>query len=88
MKTVTVTEAARNFSDFVNRVHYLGESALLVKGGRPMVKVTPAKRVNTGDELAKKWSSLPHLSRKDAEEFDRDLKSARAALPPLKSKWD
>ena len=88
MKTVTVTEAARNFSDFVSRIHYRGESALLVKGGRPMVKVTPARRVNTGGELAKKWASLPRLSRKEAEAFDRDLKSARASLPALKAKWE
>jgi hypothetical protein len=28
----TVTEASRNFSDLVSRVHYQGESTLLIKG--------------------------------------------------------
>lgn len=88
MKTVTVTEAARNFSDFVSRVHYRGESALLVKGGRPMVKVTPARRANTGRDLAKIWSKMPHLNHKEADAFGRDLESAREKLPTLKSKWD
>lgn len=88
MKIVTVTEAARNFSDFVNRIHYRGESALLVKGGRPMVKVTPARQARTGADLAKRWSELPHLSHVEAEAFGRDIEAAQANLPSLKSKWD
>ena len=31
----SVTEAARNFSDLISRVHFRGESALLLKGGKP-----------------------------------------------------
>lgn len=88
MKIVSVTEAARNFSDLVSSVHYRGESALLVKGGRPMVKVSPARRPATGRELAKLWPKLPHLPPAEANAFGRDLDEARHKLPPLKSKWD
>jgi antitoxin (DNA-binding transcriptional repressor) of toxin-antitoxin stability system len=88
MKTITVTEAARNFSDLVSRVHYQGESTLLVKGGRPMVKMTAARRAKTGRQLAALWLSIPHLNRKDAELFGRDMETARRRLPALKSKWD
>jgi antitoxin (DNA-binding transcriptional repressor) of toxin-antitoxin stability system len=88
MKTITVTEASRNFSDLVSRVHYQGESTLLVKGGRPMVKMTAARRVKTGRHLAAFWPDLPHLNRKDAESFGRDIEAARRNLPALKSKWD
>ena len=88
MKTVTVTEAARNFSDFVSRVHYRRESALLTKGGRPMVKVTPARRANTGTDLAELWAKMPHLSAKEADAFGRDIEAARRKLPALKAKWD
>ncbi len=88
MKILTVTEAARNFSDLVSRVHYGGESALLVKGGRPMVKVTPARRARTGADLAMRWPELPHLAAAEAEAFGRDIEAARANLPVPDSKWD
>ena len=88
MKTLTVTEAARNFSDLVSWVHYQGESTLLIKGGRPMVKITAARRAKTGGQLAALWPSIPHLNRKDAESFGRDIETARRKLPALKSKWD
>jgi len=88
MKTITVTEAARNFSDLVSRVHYQGESTLLVKGGRPMVKMTAARRAKTGRQLAALWPSIPHLNQKAAESFGRDMETARRKLPALKSKWD
>jgi prevent-host-death family protein len=88
MKTITVTEASRNFSDLVSRVHYQGESTLLVKGGRPMVKITAARRARTGRQLAALWPAIQHLTRKDAESFGRDIEIARGKLPALKSKWD
>jgi prevent-host-death family protein len=88
MKTITVTEAARNFSDFINRVHYQGESALLVRGGRPMAKVTPAHRANTGAELAELWPSLAHLSVAEAVVLGDELDAARSRLPAPASQWD
>ena len=87
MKMLTVTEAARNFSDLVSRIHYQGESVLLLKGGRPMVEVIPARRAKTGRELAAIWPKIPHLNPAEAEAFDRDLAESRRNLPPLKSPW-
>jgi antitoxin (DNA-binding transcriptional repressor) of toxin-antitoxin stability system len=89
MKTLSVTEAARNFSDLVSRVHYRGESALLLKGGRPMVRVVPARSPRTGRELAALWPRLPQLSPEEAEAMARDLADARAALRPIPPlQWD
>lgn len=88
MKTVTVTDAARNFSDFINRVYYQGESALLVKGGRPMVKVTPAHRSNTAAELAELWPTFAHLSVTEAGLLADELETARSRLPTPTSQWD
>jgi antitoxin (DNA-binding transcriptional repressor) of toxin-antitoxin stability system len=88
MRTVTVTEAARNFSDLVSRVHHRRESALLVKGGRPMVRIELAQERLTGRELAALWPSIRHLRPGEAERFARDLDAARAAPPRLRSKWD
>ena len=88
MKTLTVTEAARNFSDLVSRVHYRSESALLVKGGRPMVKVIPASCAKMGRELADIWPGIPHLRTGEAESFGLDLAASRRRLPRLTTKWD
>jgi antitoxin (DNA-binding transcriptional repressor) of toxin-antitoxin stability system len=88
MKTISVTEAARNFSDLVSSVHYRGETALLVKGGRPMVKISPARRAKTGRDLAALWPGLPRLTPAEATAFEHDLKAARRVLRPVKSKWD
>jgi antitoxin (DNA-binding transcriptional repressor) of toxin-antitoxin stability system len=88
MKTLTVTEAARNFSDFISRVHYRGERTLLLKGGRPMVEVIPARQAKTGGELAALWAKSYHLSPDEAEAFGHDLEDARRRLPLPQSPWD
>ena len=88
MKTMTVIEAARHFSDLISRVHYRGESTLLLKGGKPMARVLPARKPSTGRDLAALWGGLPHLSAKEAATFGQDLEGARRNLPPLVAKWD
>jgi prevent-host-death family protein len=88
MKTMTVTEASRHFSEFISRVHYRGESAILLKGGKPVAKVMPAVRVKTGRDLASLWQHLPHLSVKEAEAFGHDIDNSRLNLPPVAAKWD
>ncbi len=85
---VTVTEVARNLSDFFSRVHYQGAGALVMKGGKPLVKVTPARRPKTCGELAVIWPTLPEIPAEESVRFERDLKSARRNLLPTSSKWD
>ena len=43
MKTVSisVTEAARNFSDCINRVRYQGVTFVLHKNGTPVARIEP-----------------------------------------------
>lgn len=88
MKSLTVTEAARHFSDLVSRVHYQGECAVLTKGGRPMVRLSPVRRARNGRELAGRWQARARLSPEEAEAFAQDLSRARSQLPPLRSSWD
>ena len=38
---VTATEAARNFSDLLNRVRYAGESFVIVRGGEEIGQLVP-----------------------------------------------
>lgn len=86
-KTVTVTEASRSFSDLINRVRYQGESAVLVKNGKPVAKIIPVANNVTGKELAALWPSLPHLSPDEASRLEADLADARNSLPKVKDKW-
>ncbi len=87
-KQITVTEAARNFSELVSRVHYQGGATILVKGGKPMVKLSPASRPKTGRELAALWPKRPILSPDEAASFERDMADSRSRLGPLVSTWE
>jgi antitoxin (DNA-binding transcriptional repressor) of toxin-antitoxin stability system len=87
IRQITVTEAARNFSELVNRVHYQGGTTILVKGGKPMVKLSPANRPKTGRELAALWPKRPALGTDEATDFERDLKFSRGRLGPFASRW-
>jgi len=87
-KQITVTEAARNFSELVSRVHYQGGTTILVKGGKPMVKLSPASRPKTGRDLAALWPKRPALDAEEAASFERDLNDSRRRLGPVVSKWE
>jgi prevent-host-death family protein len=40
---VTATDAARRFSDLLNRVRYAGESFVIVRGGEEIGQLVPAE---------------------------------------------
>jgi len=40
--SVTATEAARRFSDLLNRVRYRGDSFVIVRGGEAVARLSPA----------------------------------------------
>jgi prevent-host-death family protein len=40
-RTISVTEAARNFSDCVNRVRYQGVTFILHRNGVPVARIVP-----------------------------------------------
>jgi antitoxin (DNA-binding transcriptional repressor) of toxin-antitoxin stability system len=87
-RTISVTEAARNFSDLVNRVFYSGESATLVRGGVPVARMIPAgPPLCPASRLAQAWPTLPHLSPADARRMAADIATARAALPAPRDPW-
>lgn len=79
---ISVTAAARGFSDLVNRVRYLGESAVLVKNGTPVARIAPfvpePKRPSAGD-LARRLLAL-QLPPEERDRFAVDLSLARATL--------
>jgi len=82
--TISVTEAARSFSDVVNRARYRRERFVLTKGGAPVAEIRPF--VGAGgvpaSEVAALLGRLPSLGRKEAERLEMDLESAREELAP------
>jgi hypothetical protein len=42
----------------------------------------------TGRELAALWTTMPHLTPEEAEEFAKDIEAARKELPPVRPAWD
>jgi prevent-host-death family protein len=89
MKTtpISVTEAARNFADCVNRVRYQNMSFVLLKNGRPVARLVPeGKKGCTGPELAAALRKVD-LSESEARAWHRDLVAARKALKPPRDKW-
>jgi antitoxin (DNA-binding transcriptional repressor) of toxin-antitoxin stability system len=43
-KAISVTEAARNFSDCINRVHYQGTTFILHKNGSAVARIVPMEK--------------------------------------------
>lgn len=89
IRRVSVTEAARNFADLVNRAFYRQETTVLVKNGVPVAHIAPVTPTGTpAAEALARWKLAPRLGRHEAEAMGRDIESARAALPPPRSPWD
>ncbi|MGA7217290.1 MAG: type II toxin-antitoxin system prevent-host-death family antitoxin [Candidatus Sulfotelmatobacter sp.] len=89
MKTtpISVTEAARNFADCVNRVRYQNVTFVLVKNGTPVARLVPeSEKVCRAHDLAKILRKAD-LSVEEFEAWNRDLRAARKILKPPKNRW-
>jgi antitoxin (DNA-binding transcriptional repressor) of toxin-antitoxin stability system len=80
MSDVTVTEVARHFADYVNRVAYRRESFTLVRGKKPLAELRPLPAGKRLSELSALFASLPRLSPSEAADFADDLSTAQAEL--------
>jgi prevent-host-death family protein len=88
-RILSVTEAARNFSDLVNRVFYRGESAILIRNGIPVARLVPPEpSTASAEELARRWETLPHLPPADADRLAEELDEARRNVPPAVPRWE
>lgn len=84
---ISVTEAARNFADCVNRVRYQNVTFVLLKNGTPVARLVPEEKKRcTGPELAEALREVD-LSEDEAKAWHRDLVAARKALKPPRDKW-
>jgi hypothetical protein len=84
---ISVTEAARNFADCVNRAHYQNVTFVLLKNGAPVARLGPEpEKICLGRDLAKALAAI-NLSQGEAIAWGRDLKTARKTLKTPADKW-
>ncbi len=69
MKEVTATEAARHFSEVLDAVEHRGESFMVIRKGRAVARIEPARTSTWGDvlELLREYPPDPDWAREIAE---------------------
>lgn len=77
-KKITLSEASRNFSDFINRVAYRGERFILIKGRKPVAELGPVVTGRKLGDLIELLRGLPRLD--DDTDFGADLRNIRRAM--------
>jgi prevent-host-death family protein len=86
---ITLEDAARCFSDLVERVHATGEAALLVKSGRPFARIVAVpEQEKTVEELIaflRQWR-LEHPEPDD--QFAEVIAESRRAVRPPHDPWE
>jgi prevent-host-death family protein len=85
--SISVTDAARNFAECVNRAHYQDTTFILLKNGTPVARLIPDhETVCTGRDLlaALARTGLPV---EEAQAWRRDLQEARRNLKTPVDKW-
>jgi antitoxin (DNA-binding transcriptional repressor) of toxin-antitoxin stability system len=86
-RTISVTEAARNFADCVNRAHYQDVTFVLLKNGSPVARLVPDReKVCTGRDLAEALTRT-ELPTEEAVAWHRDIETARENLKTPSDKW-
>jgi len=90
-RTISVTEASRNFADCINRARYQGTSFLLLKGSDPVARIVPAQsRPTRGAELADALHRAlagVHIGAAEATSWLHDLEQARSPIRQQVSPW-
>ena len=76
MRTMTATEASRNFSDLLDLIE-TGETVRITRGTEPVAEIGPARRRTGADlEAALLAAGLPALD----DDFERDIAQAVALV--------
>jgi hypothetical protein len=85
-RTISATQAARTFSDLLNRVHYRGEVFVIERGGEAICAMTPVQPPRfTGADVIGVLRSLP----KPDKGFWDDVEAAtRQKVTVPESPWE
>jgi antitoxin (DNA-binding transcriptional repressor) of toxin-antitoxin stability system len=85
--SISVTDAARNFADCVNRARYQNDAFVLLKNGSPVARLVPDSEKNcTGRDLAEALERA-ELPTDEADAWHRDFETARKSLKTPANKW-
>lgn len=89
IRRVSVTEAARNFADIVNRAFYRGETTVLTRNGVAVAHIAPASPIGLpAHEVLRRWKMRRRLDPAEGEALARDIEDARKSIPPLRDPWE
>ena len=86
-ETISVTQAARNFADCVNRAHYQNVTFVLLKNGSPVARLVPAGGRGCSNRELASILRKHELSAEEARAWYKDLRNARKSLKPPVDKW-
>jgi prevent-host-death family protein len=78
---IQATEAARGFSDIINRARYRGESFVVVRNGEAVAQIIPPKARTTFADLAKALRGLPKIDPGFGDDV-RALQGQQPEAPP------
>jgi antitoxin (DNA-binding transcriptional repressor) of toxin-antitoxin stability system len=85
--TISVTQAARNFADCVNRAYYQNVTFVLLRNGSPVARLVPDDgKICSGQDLALALDQT-QLPEDEARAWRRDLQVARKTLKAPGDKW-
>jgi prevent-host-death family protein len=88
MIRVTATEAARSFSDLLNRVRYKGEAFIVVRNGEAICRIEPVDDGARPATVRDLVELLRHGPSPD-DAYGEDLRRIRRKQPKLsRSPWD
>jgi antitoxin (DNA-binding transcriptional repressor) of toxin-antitoxin stability system len=89
-RSASVTDVARNFSEFINRVVHRGEGFVLTRGGKAVAELRPVPMGRKLGDLPGIFASLPRLSDEEAASFGADIDAAREELArvPIHDPWE
>ena len=88
--SATVTDVARHFAAYINRVALRGERFILTRGKKPVAELRPVPVGKRLGELPALLASLPRLSEDEAAAWRSEMESARAqvAEQPPRDPWE
>jgi prevent-host-death family protein len=81
LKQLSATEAARGFSDLLDRVERTGESVVVLRHGRPVATIGPPSRGN-----GKALLDLLRAHRPDPDLVD-EVRELREFVGPPQDRW-
>lgn len=84
---ISVTDAARNFADCVNRAHYQNVTYVLLRSGAPVARLVPDGEKSCSGLMLANTLAMSRLSDEEARSWRKDLVAARKTLKAPVDKW-